>query len=97
PEVTVIHYKGESTRKLSFHYMKIFYRAHALFVKRYYPRRLGLLYINALRIVLALRNFFHWLKHLFVIFKMFLLDALLLSLVTILVKNFWFRNVANRT
>jgi GT2 family glycosyltransferase len=94
PDVTVIHYKGESTRKLSYHYMKVFYKAHALFVRKYYPKNLGTIYINALRLVLGLRNFVHWGRHLFSVFKMFLLDAILLALVTLLVKNFWFENIA---
>jgi len=94
PEVTVIHYKGESTRKLSYRYMKIFYEAHALFVRKYYPRTLGIVYITALRLVLALRNVLNWTKHLLSLFKMFLLDALLLALVTIAIKNFWFDNIA---
>lgn len=93
PETSIIHYKGESTRKLSYRYMKIFYDAHALFVKKYYPPRLGFVYISALRMVLALRNFFNWGRHLFSLFKMYLLDALLLGSVTYLVKEFWFGNI----
>lgn len=94
PETTIIHYKGESTRKLSYRYMKIFYEAHALFVKKYYPKRLGAIYIAALRLVLAIRNFLNWGKHLFSLFKMFLLDAILLTLITFLIKDFWFENIA---
>jgi GT2 family glycosyltransferase len=93
PEVSVIHYKGESTRKLSYRYMRIFYDAHALFVKKYYPKRLGAIYIAALRMVLALRNFVNWGRHLFSLFKMYLLDAILLTIVTLLVKEFWFENI----
>ncbi len=97
PETSIIHYKGESTRKLSARYIKIFYEAHALFVKRYYPKRLGAIYIFSLKMVLALRNFFNWGRYLFSLFKMFLLDALLLFIVTTLVKDFWFDNIAPRT
>lgn len=94
PETTVIHYKGESTRKLSYRYMKVFYDAHALFVKKYYPRKLGAIYIGALKLVLGLRNVLNWGRHLFSLFKMFLLDAILLTLVTLLIKDFWFDTVA---
>jgi GT2 family glycosyltransferase len=94
PEVSVIHYKGESTRKLSYRYMKIFYEAHAHFVKKYYPKNLGIAYISALRTVLALRNLLNWTKHLLSVFKMFILDALLLTLVTVAIKNFWFDTIA---
>lgn len=95
PEVTVVHYKGESTRKLSYKYMKIFYEAHALFVKKYYPKRLGIVYNAALRSVLMLRNFITLLKHLFSVFKMFLLDAIVLSVVTLLVQNVWFDSIVD--
>lgn len=94
PETTVIHYKGESTRKLSYRYMKIFYEAHALFVKKYYSRQLGALYINALKLVLALRNVLNWGRHVFSLFKMFLLDAILLTVVFLMIKDFWFDKIA---
>jgi GT2 family glycosyltransferase len=94
PETSIIHYKGESTRKLSYKYMKIFYEAHALFVKKYYPKSLGIIYITALRSVLSLRNVINWLRHIFGIFKMYVLDALLLTLVTIAIKNFWFDSIS---
>lgn len=93
PQVNVIHYKGESTRKLSYRYMKIFYEAHAHFVKKYYPKNLGIIYIAALRSVLALRNLLNWIKHLLSLFKMFILDVLLLTIVTIAIKNFWFDSI----
>ncbi|WP_118950728.1 glycosyltransferase family 2 protein [Taibaiella helva] len=92
-EVSVIHYKGESTRKLSYRYMKVFYEAHALFVRKYYPRRLAAIYIAGLKMVLGLRNAMKWGEHLFSLFKMFLLDAILLTLVTLLIKNFWFDTI----
>ncbi len=94
PEVSVIHYKGESTRKLSYRYMKVFYEAHALFVKKYYPRKLGAIYNAALKMVLGLRNVLNWGRHLFSLFKMFLLDAILLTLVMLLIKDFWFDTIA---
>lgn len=35
----IIHYKGESTKKQSMQYVKIFYQAMYLFFKKHYPRR----------------------------------------------------------
>lgn len=89
PQTTVLHYKGESTRKLSYKYMKVFYTAHALFVKKYYPKNLGIIYITALRLVLAIRNFFNWGRHLFSLLKLSFLDLVLLSLITVAVINLW--------
>lgn len=95
PQTTVLHYKGESTRKLSYKYMKVFYTAHALFVKKYYPKNLGIIYISALKIVLAIRNFFNWGRHIFSLFKLSLLDAVLLSLTMILTIHVWFSEVVD--
>lgn len=95
PEVAIIHYKGESTRKLSLHYMKIFYSAHVRFVKKYYPKKTATLYINALGTILALRNFFYVGRHIFSLFKLFILDAVILTVVTLIIQNIWISNIAN--
>lgn len=95
PEVSVIHYKGESTRKLTVKYMKIFYEAHALFVKKYYPKSAASLYIAALKSVLILRNFVYVSRHLFFIFKLFLFDTVLLIITSLIIKSFWFNNIVH--
>lgn len=90
PEVTIVHYKGESTRKLTFSYMKIFYEAHALFVEKYYPKKLGILFNWALKTVLMLRNVFTVLKYIFSILKIYLLDALIIVGSLLLFRYYWF-------
>ena len=39
PETTIIHYKGESTKKRSVNYVKVFYNAMVLFAKKHYPSK----------------------------------------------------------
>lgn len=94
PEVSMIHYKGESTKKLSYSYMKVFYTAHALFVKKYYPKNLGALYNFALKMVLGLRHLFNFGKMIFSLIKLFVLDSILLSLTFLLTIYFWFDSIA---
>lgn len=94
PEVTIIHYKGESTRKLSFKYLETFYNALAIFVKKYYPRRLGIAYLSSIKVVLFLRNFFAFFRYIFSLFQLFILDVIVLVIVTLGIKNFWFENIA---
>lgn len=94
PETTIIHYKGESTRKLTFKYVRIFNDALALFVKKFYPKRLGSAYILMLKVVMALRTVLNWGKHLFSLLKLFIVDAALLYGVMMLAKIFWSENVA---
>ena len=38
PEVSIVHYKGESTRKRSWRYVKAFYRAMAIFSRKHLQR-----------------------------------------------------------
>lgn len=95
PKVAIIHYKGESTRKLSLQYMKIFHEAHVRFVKKYYPKNAAAFYINALGAILAFRNLFYVGRHLFSLFKLFIFDAVLLTLASVLAENFWFNSVAD--
>lgn len=95
PEVTIVHYKGESTRKLTISYMKIFYDAHALFVAKYYPKKLGILFNAALKSVLVLRNVFNVLKYVFAILKIYLLDALIILGSLLLFRYYWFTEIHN--
>ena len=39
PETTIIHYKGESTRKGSINYVLVFYRAMIIFAKKHFSRK----------------------------------------------------------
>lgn len=94
PETDVLHFKGESTRKLTFSYMKIFYEAHAKFVKKYYPARLGILYNTALKSILVCRNVFSVFKYIFASFKIFLLDIIILSASLYFFAKYWFSEIA---
>ena len=40
-DTTIIHYKGESTKKHSINYVKIFYQAMAIFAKKHYSKKQG--------------------------------------------------------
>ncbi len=40
-DTTIIHYKGESTKKHSINYVKIFYQAMAIFAKKHYSKQQG--------------------------------------------------------
>jgi GT2 family glycosyltransferase len=95
PEVDLIHYKGESTRKMTLSYVRIFNEALVTFVKKHYSKkdaRLFILFINAgivLRAVLATVK--RGLKAL----HMPLIDALILLVTLWGIKNFWVHEVKN--
>lgn len=44
PEVTIVHFKGESTRKQSLKYITVFYKAMNIFVKKHYSNTRALLF-----------------------------------------------------
>lgn len=41
PDTTIIHYKGESTKKKSANYVKVFYNAMVLFAKKHYSNKMA--------------------------------------------------------
>ena len=43
-DTTIIHYKGESTKKHSINYVKIFYQAMAIFARKHYSKKQGWLF-----------------------------------------------------
>ncbi|MDX5321196.1 MAG: glycosyltransferase family 2 protein, partial [Bacteroidota bacterium] len=44
PDTTIIHYKGESTKKTSVNYVFVFYRAMVIFAKKHYSKRYASLF-----------------------------------------------------
>lgn len=92
PETTIIHYKGESTKKTSVNYVFVFYRAMVIFAKKHYSE--GLARSFGVFINLAI-----WFRALVAIVSRFmqkawqpLLDTLLLFLVSYLLKIYWEQN-----
>lgn len=54
--ISIIHFKGESTKKDSIRYVKIFYQAMILFVEKHYKGSAGFIYTNFLKIGIAGRS-----------------------------------------
>ncbi len=93
PEATLIHYKGESTRKATLSYVRIFNEALSIFVKKHYSKRQAGLFILMINIGIVLRAVFSVFKQLFKILRMPLFDALILLTTLWLMKDFWVREV----
>ena len=54
PETTVIHFKGESTKRGSLNYVKMFYRAMSIFVSKHYGGVTAAIYRLAINIAILL-------------------------------------------
>ena len=60
PQACIIHYKGESTKKGSMNYVYTFYRAMAIFVKKYFSGRNARLFNLLLQAAIWLRAVAAW-------------------------------------
>ena len=68
-ESTIIHFKGESTKKGSLNYIRLFYGAMSLFVKKYYSGGFASFYNLLIRVAIwinaVVSGMSHWLNHFF--------------------------------
>jgi GT2 family glycosyltransferase len=56
-EVSIIHFKGESTKK-NIRYVRLFYKAMIQFVQKHYPGRKGNVYVRFLKMAIGFRGLF---------------------------------------
>jgi len=78
PETTIIHYKGESTKKGSLNYVKVFYKAMVIFVKKHFPGRNAGFFTLLIQLAIYFRAFLSILKRGFERIFITLFDALLI-------------------
>jgi GT2 family glycosyltransferase len=95
PEADLIHYKGESTRKMTLSYVRIFNEALVTFVKKHYSKKDARLFVLFIHAGIALRAVLGTLKRGLKILHMPLFDALILLLTLWGIKNFWVSEVRN--
>jgi hypothetical protein len=93
PEATLIHYKGESTRKASLSYIRIFNEALSTFVRKHYTKFNATLFIILINIGIALRAVWSFFKMVFKWLKTPIFDAVLLLGVLVLMNQFWVEGV----
>lgn len=95
PEADLIHYKGESTRKMTLSYVRIFNEALVTFVKKHYTKKQARLFILFINIGIVLRAILGTMKRGLKALHMPLFDALILVLTLWGIKDFWVREVKN--
>ena len=95
PDATLIHYKGESTRKATLSYVRIFNQALSLFVKKNYTKQQARLFGIFINVGIVLRAILSLFKRILKVLRMPLFDAILLSLTLWLMKDFWVQHVKN--
>ncbi len=95
PHADLIHYKGESTRKMTLSYVRIFNEALVTFVKKHYSKKQASLFIMFINVGIALRAVIGTLKRALKVLHMPLFDALILLLTLWGIKEFWVNEVKN--
>ena len=95
PEATLVHYKGESTRKASLSYIRIFNEALSTFVRKHYSKANAALFILLINLGIGLRAVWSFLKMFFKWFKTPMFDALALWAILLLMNHVWVEGVRN--
>lgn len=95
PKATLIHYKGESTRKSTLKYVRIFNEALATFVRKHYGQGRARMFLLFIQVGIILRAVLGLLRNIFRIVRMPLLDAIILLAVLWFAKEYWFEQVKN--
>ncbi|HPI54859.1 MAG TPA: glycosyltransferase, partial [Chitinophagaceae bacterium] len=93
PETTVIHYKGESTKKGSLNYVKMFYQAMIIFAEKHFKGSRKGLFVFMIRLSIYLRAVLAFVTRMFSMIKLPLIDAGILFVALSSMKTVWIQNV----
>lgn len=89
PETQLIHFKGESTKKTSVNYVRVFYKAMIIFAKKHFAGRGAGVLVLMLNIAIFGRAFLSIIKRFTQRFIPQLLDLLGIFFGMVLIKNWW--------
>lgn len=88
-DTTIIHYKGESTKKGTLNYVKTFYQAMIIFANKHFHGQSASFYIAFIRMAIFFRGFLALVSGFIRNFKLPIADGLLLAGSLWLAKSFW--------
>ena len=80
PETTIIHYKGESTKKGSINYVKVFYNAMIIFAGKHFSKGNARQFTILINLAIYLRALLSLIGRLFKAIKLALVDGLFIFL-----------------
>ncbi|MBL7764861.1 MAG: glycosyltransferase [Chitinophagaceae bacterium] len=93
PETTVIHYKGESTKKGSLNYVKMFYQAMIIFARKHFQSSQKSAFVMLIQMAIYLRAFLAFLANVFSKIKLPLIDAAILLSALLGMHHLWVSQV----
>jgi GT2 family glycosyltransferase len=88
-DTTIIHYKGESTKKGSLNYVKVFYNAMIIFARKHFSGNQSGLFSLLINFAIVFRGALTLLSSLIASSYLFVLDALLSFSGIFLIKTYW--------
>lgn len=88
-DTTIIHYKGESTKKGSLNYVKVFYNAMIIFARKHFVGEKAKLFILMLHAAIYFRAFITLTGSFTKRIYLPLIDALLILVGLFILKDFW--------
>lgn len=91
-ESQIIHYKGESTKKGSLNYVRVFYGAMVIFAQKHFGKRYARVFGGAIQLGIYLRAFLAFLSRVGQRLAAPLLDALFLLGGLLYITNYWEEN-----
>lgn len=89
PNTTIIHYKGESTKKGSLNYVKMFYQSMSLFAEKHFSNGMATIYHTVIQVAIAARALLSIFSGLFKQLWQPFLDAIVIFAGLFLIKNYW--------
>lgn len=89
PETTIIHYKGESTKKGSINYVMVFYKAMMIFARKHFSNRNASLYIMLIYMAIYFRAGLSIAKRIAKRIFLPLMDALIMVVGFVLMMALW--------
>ncbi len=88
-ETRIIHYKGESTKKGSLNYVRMFYNAMIIFARKHFSGQKAGWFILLLKLAIYFRAAISLLSHFVKVIAQPLFDAVILYAGMFLLKTFW--------
>ena len=86
---TIIHFKGESTKRGSLNFVKMFYNAMTIFIKKHYRGSKATLFSSSINLVIWFRALISILQNLINKSGMLIIDALVVYTVLYCTKYYW--------
>ncbi|TKG89037.1 glycosyltransferase [Puteibacter caeruleilacunae] len=89
PETTIIHYKGESTKKGSLNYVRIFYNAMIIFARKHFSGKHAFIYSFIIKLAIYLRAAVAVIRRIINRVSLPIVDILLFYLCFIFILPYW--------